>query len=89
MSSCSESEITCFVVAYMEVGEGREHDYREVGGRMKWEPESRSGSFANLGLSRAMTGPVFIKMGRFESDDFDSQTRSSRIDHRLLNAIAA
>ena len=40
------SKIINLRVAYMDVGEGREHDYREVGGRMKSEPESRSGSFA-------------------------------------------
>ena len=39
---------------------------------------------ANLDHSWAMAGPVFINMGRLESSNFDSQTRSPRISQGFL-----
>ena len=49
----------------MDVGEGREHDYREVGGRMKWEPESRSGSFEHALEPLCLYAPRVQVMGMY------------------------
>jgi len=65
MAGCSESEVARFGVAYMEVGEGREHDYRKVGGRMKSESESRSGSFTDPEHRRARICEPRPQLGGF------------------------
>jgi hypothetical protein len=71
-------KISCFCVAYMDVGEEREHDSKDVGGRAMSEAIAEGcGSFVKL---RKASAPCLRSVG-----NSSAITRVSRLESEYFN----